>query len=633
MANKDLFAPPTKEELKTAQTGLRTNNDLFAPPTPDEIKQTAPSWLDTKLPFDTTPRGFIQGGLDTLPTVGMVAGGAVGAPLAVPSLGTSVVGGGALGAAAGYGLKSAGEKYLLGKEEARPEYYQHLGESAKAGAEGEMLGGIIGKAGEAFQGSGVKNIVPDFNRPGTDQIKAAAGNLGVKPTQGMLTDDYVTRNTENSLAQSPSFPGAWIRKEQRPIQEAIGNASKGAVEDQSAESAVDAGKKMRKGVADNLEKRYEPISSSYDEIEAKTKDVPLNAKGLSRISKNIRGLDEAKFEGSDAHKIANKFADWLEQAENVNDIKTLKTKARQVTQDPNQSIEAKSVASSIMGKLEQAESNSVTRQAVQLAKEAPAFPQEGKQWSGSKTGSRGKVSAQDALAGAESDAKDSAKSLIGKIKDTNQSYKGLIKDAQTFGEGSGLTKANKGMASTLRDIREAKPEEMASALFDTGNLEYSSFVKKNMPEQFELARQQRLAEVAKASQAPSGAIDPKKLTKAMDKLGPEAREMLFGSKNVANLKDVQTLLRATPEMVGPSGTPKGFALKEMLNPVQNINDLGRYGLMKSKPAFPAVGGMLKNYGQPGVAAATSGLLAPQSNGKKKGLLKNGPGLLNQAGDE
>lgn len=626
MADKNLFAPPTKEELKISQGGLRTNNDLFAPPSKDEIESTKSSWLDTQLPGGTTPRGFIQGGLNTLPTVGMMAGGALGAPVAVPSFGTSIVGGGALGAAAGYGLKSAGEKYLLGQEETRPEYYQNLGDAAKAGAYGEMAGGVIGKVGESFANSGVKQVVPDFNRPGYDQIQAAAAKLGVKPTQGMLTDDYVTRNTENSLAQSPSIAGALVRREQKPIFDAIGKASKGAVEDASLESAVDAGKKMRTGVADSLEKRYSPISESYNAIESKTKGVPLNEKGIARISKNIRGLDEAKFEGSDAHKIANRFADWLEQAESVNDIKTLKSKARGISQDPNASYEAKSVASSIMGKLDQAQTNSITRQAVQTARETPLFPPEGKSFPS-------KQAASDALSMAEGDAESKGMDLVGKIKDTNKQYKGLMEDARTFGEGSGLTKANKGMASTLADIRAAKPEEMAGALFDTGNVEYSNFVKKQMPEQFETARQQRLADVARTAQAPNGSIDPKKLTKIMDKMGPEAREMLFGAKSTDALQQVQTLLRATPEMVGPSGTPKGFALKEMMNPMQNIRDIGRYGLLKAKPSFPAAGEFVQNRVAPGVSAATAGLLAPQSSGKKKGLLKSSSGLLNQAGDE
>lgn len=630
MANKDLFAPPTKEELRSAQTGMRVNDNLFAPPSKEELEKTKSSWLDTEIPGGT-PRGYVQGTLDALPTAGMMAGGAlgtvVGSPLPVVGNAAAGVVGAGMGSAAGYGLKSMGEKYLLGKEETRPEYYANLAEAAKSGMMGEMGGKIVGVAGESLAKSGVKNIAPDFNRPGVDQIQAAAAKLGVKPTQGMLTDDYVTRNTENSLAQSPSIPGAWIRKEQAPIREAIGNASKNAVEDASMESAVEAGKKMRKGVADNLEQRYSPISDAYSDIESQTKNVPLNKKGLARVSKNIRGLDEAKFKGSDAHSIANRFATWLDEAENVNDIKVLKSKARGISQDPNASFEAKSVASSIMGKLEQAQTNSITRQAVQTARETPIFPPEGKSFPS-------KTAASDAISMAESDAEDKALNLVGKVKETNKSYKGLLDDARTFGEGSGLTKANKGMASTLNDIRSAKPEEMASAIFDTGNIEYSNFVKKKMPEQFEMARQQRLAEVARAAQAPNGSIDPKKLTKVMDKMGPEAREMLFGSKNVDALQQSQTLLRATPEMVGPSGTPKGFALKEILSPTQNLHDFGRYGLLKAKPAFPAIGGFLQDKVAPAAAAATSGLLAPKSNGKKKpGLLRSEGGLLKVSGDE
>lgn len=548
--------------------------------------------------YSLSGKGLVQGSLDALPVVGAGVGGFVGAPLGP----LAAVGSAGLGGSMGQSLKDLGEEYLLGKPRKNlEEASRSAKEGLIGGIEQDMGGKIFGAVGEGFSKSGVKDIAKSFNRPGIEEVKAAAAKLGVKPTQGMLTDDSTVRNLENSLSQSPTIPGSIVKSEQEPIYNAMRNTSEKAVNEASAMSDIQAGRNLQKGVSEHFEKRYEPIKEAYSDIEGQTKDIPINEKGVKRIANNIRNLEEAKFEGSDANKIANQFGKWLENAENVNDIKTLKTKARQISQDKNSSIEAKQVAGSIMDKLEQAQTNTITRQAIQKTREealntTPLFGGE----------------AEGVMSKAEAQGKSTGKELIGKIKDTNKQYKGLMTDAKTFGEGSGLTKANKGMAATMEDIKSAKPEDVAASLFDTGNINYMNFVKEKMPEQFEMARQQRLAEVAQKTQAPNGKLDPKKLTKLLDKMTPESAEILFGKENVEGLKNVQTLQRVIPEQVGPSGTPQGMLYNTFMNPLHTAQDVGRYGFMKAKPSFPAIGDKIQEYSPMGAA-----LIRQKASSKEK----------------
>ncbi len=432
----------------------------------------------------------LQKGLNYLPAAGgvlggmggTVAGGTVGTLIA-PGPGTAYgamageYAGAGLGSATGEGLKYAGEKYLLGKDMSKQDLGARLATAGAAGIIGQATGNIIKAAGSSFVNSGIKDVSQTLSRPGADQIRASALRLGVQPTQGMLTDDYTVRNTENSLSQSPSLPGSAIRSEQKPVREAISGAVKGATDDASHLTDYEQGKSLKQGVGDYFEGRLKPIQESYGEIEGHTKNIALDDKGLKRIAKNIRGLDEARFTGSEGNTIANQFAGWLEDAKNVNDIKILKTKAGHILRDPNASFEAKSVASAITQKLEQAQTNSITRQAVQIARGAPI----------DKT-SAGKFlnKAQKGVADEEATAEGQAlgRRLVGSIKDTNKQYRGLLQDAKQFGEGSGLTKANKGMSATLNDIQSASPEEMSKALFDQNNVDYMNFVKEKCTEAF-----------------------------------------------------------------------------------------------------------------------------------------------------
>lgn len=576
----DLFAPPSDDEIK--QVKKAPEKDLFAPPSREEVHG---SWKDMKLPGGTAG-GYVQGALNSLPSVGAMAGGAVGAlggEVLMP-LGGGVPGGFAgagLGGSVGGRLKSMGEQYLFDKNRA-----PGLGDMASGAKEGlvqEGTAGLLKLAGGSLANSGVQDIAQSFNRPGAEAVANAAAQLGVKPTQGMMTSDYLSRNLENSLSQNPSIPGALIRSEQAPIQKAIAGASENALADASGKSPLEGGREMQKGIAGSFEKRLEPIQDKYADIESNTKNIPLDqpkiSAGIKRVSNNIRNLDEARFEGSDGHKVANQFADWLEQAKDANDLKLLKTKARQIAQDPNSSFEEKSVAGSIMGKLDQVQQNTIMRQAVQITRGEGPMP-------GSK------ILAPAREAAATADGQDLGRGLISDIKSTNKAYRGLMQDVQDFGKGSGLTKAKHGPSAALEDIRSANPQEMGSALFDAGNTDFTKMVKDKFPEQFELARQQRLSEISAKSQNPDGSVDSKKLLKIVGKMKtetPEALEMLFSPEDLKALDAADTLVKATPGKVGSSDTPRGLAFRDFLSPLQNLNDFGRYGLLKAKPSFPAVG--------------------------------------------
>lgn len=144
-------AAPSKDELAS------TSHHAWdaAPPSKEELGVREPSkpgsWLDTKIPGGT-PRGYIQGALDTLPTVGMVGGaaaaGTAGFALPVPggAAAGAVVGAG-LGDAAGESLKNLGEKYILGQDKTRSDIYGKPAKGFVEGTENEMTGQSLGASG------------------------------------------------------------------------------------------------------------------------------------------------------------------------------------------------------------------------------------------------------------------------------------------------------------------------------------------------------------------------------------------------------------------------------------------------------------------------------------------------------
>jgi hypothetical protein len=157
------------------------------------------------------------------------------------------------------------------------------------------------------------------------------------------------------------------------------------------------------------------------------------------------------------------------------------------------------------------------------------------------------------------------------------------------------------MSATLEDINNAKPEEMASAIFDTDNVDFMKFMKEKMPDQMEAARKQRLAEIVKKTGG-----DSTKILKLTEKMGPEAKELLFGSEAVQNLENANILKKSIPGKVGSSDTPRGLDFQD-LGIMQNGRDALRYGLLKSKASMPRAG-LLMQRGKPAVTGLTTGLL-------------------------
>lgn len=128
-AVEDVAAPVAAAQTKPA----------FDPNKPFKQVNDDSSLMDAPL-LGGTPRGFIQGGLNALPTAGMLAGGAIGTAGGP----VGAVGGAGLGAMGGKALKSLGERYLLDKPESRSDYYSGLAGAGMEGMSNEMGGRALG---------------------------------------------------------------------------------------------------------------------------------------------------------------------------------------------------------------------------------------------------------------------------------------------------------------------------------------------------------------------------------------------------------------------------------------------------------------------------------------------------------
>lgn len=544
--------------------------------------------------YPVSKEGPVQSTLSALPAAGAQIVGTAG--FLVGGVPLEVAGSG-VGSMVGRGLQDAGERYLLGKK--NPSLTQDdYAEAAKNGMiQGGMgagmrtVGGAVGKMG----------FKPSANAP---QVKAAADKLKVKPTQGMLTDNYTARNTENSLSQQPTIPGQWVRNQQAPVYEAQQNVANKATADANTQTPNDAGRQIKKSIVDYVDTKYVPQKEAFQDIRNSTQNVDLNEAGRGRIAKNIGNIDEARFSGSPGEQVARQFQGWLSEAQSVDDIAILRTKAQRISSNPNADPEARAAASEIYDKLDRYHDNSIKRGAVDMARgfQPTSDPHTGKFTSRVEQENNANIEGMAA-----------GKDLLNKIDKTRGEYGDLMNDLNTIGKNSGLfkPKAGRGPETFKNSINATTNENVAPALFDSGNVEGLRHLQKTIPQAFEISRQQELNSIVERAAGRDGKVDPVKLQRIVGGYSPEVQDMLFGNENVQNLKAAKTLQQATPPKIGASDTPRGIAWSEMFTPsglLRNVNDLGSYGLLKARGNAYPTGQAIQKYASPAAMGLRRGLL-------------------------
>ncbi len=581
------------------------------------------------------PGPGVQTVMNQLPAAGAIAGGLIGKL------------GGKAGEYVGAGVGGAGGEYLKNAESnlrtgtpMPDDLGNRMLRAGGAGVAGQAVGNFIGgPVANSFMKSGVEDIAQLGNRPGANAIKAAATKLGTTPTPGMLTSDTSTRNLENTLGQSNTIPGSYVRGQQEQVYDAMQNAAQSATKDANQVGSVDAGRDIKRGIFDYVRGRNEPIKQAYSEVEGQTKNIPIaiDDSGRKRVAANMLNVSGTQFSNSDPARIANQFSEWLSEAKNIDDIKQLKTMARQIVEDQNSSPAAKRAGQEIFGKLDRFHQNAITRslinkaraEATQVDVTSPEFAPEGNEafpyakpareakeaeQASLEQGAKDIQTNKDLVTQAGETGKSNAKDLIQKSKTAGNQYAGLMGDLEKIGKGTGFSKPKpgKGPEGFLSDIDEIKPEELARA-FDSGDEELMAHIEKTMPDVYETMKQQKLNDiVARASDA-SRKIVPAKLAKNIQSLSPQMQTRLFGEEGKAGLDAMGTLSAAIPPKVGVSDTPRGIKWSSAItNPINNLTDAANLGFLKAKPYFPAAGGLLKK-AAPVVKYGTSGLLGPEDN--------------------
>jgi hypothetical protein len=421
---------------------------------------------------------------------------------------------------------------------------------------GAALGGLIGKGADKIA-KGIapasQNIAartsPAAPRKNTQEIIEAADRLGIKVTPSMLDDSEFVSRLEYTLANSPSILGQSVRRSQDDVVNALKQNVETATKEASGLTNVQTGQRFKSDLTAKIGERLDPISSVFDEVAQSTKFIPVSQRSKDAVINNIKKIDAyALTEGAGKPQQYVNMIGRLENADQVKQAMTLLNADIRAAQGAE-----KQVLIGIKNKLSTLEDNSITRAAIQQAREGGM-----REATGKKIGSQ----------------------IVSDLKDARTKYRELFSDLGDVSESARI-KTQKGPSAFLDAVESIPDEKIQEKFFNSDNFRQLSNLKEKFPEQFDLLKQGKIRDILDSSknyaQGANQEVSVQRFVSEVRKLSPESKQLIFGdSKGL--LKDIETLQASFGKNFNPSGSGTTAAWNDIV--AANIKSVPQYLLYK-----------------------------------------------------
>jgi hypothetical protein len=446
--------------------------------------------------------------------------------------------GGLLGATAGTGMSTGDTAGEIAKDAGLG-----LAIGAPLGAAGYGIAKGAGYlAGKAFRSSPVS--------PEAEEVAAAVkGVSGQEKVPGyMVTDDPTTKRVASTLYTEPTIGGHFVRQEMNPIMEGVNKTAADLSSDASNLSHFETGNAVRQGLQKSIADKFAPAGAIYEKLEGAFEKTPINGLAWKRGVNQLRKQYSQDFTGQ-AEKLINQVDDvFTNKTKTVQDLRQLRTHLGKLKSDMSTPDIEKGVAGDLYDILTRERDRSILQRAL--------------------------------VNGPKNIRNFRRNNIVQEMKGADRMYGDTareLKGALPLPEGG----RNKNIQRVVREwLDNTPPETLAKQLFDKNNVGRLNALKKSFPAEYEQLRKRALGDlVDNATTKSTGEFSPRAFTGNVFKQPPEVQQALLGDK-LAKAKQLQTVFRATPKEINPSGTSIRIDFGEVGNPVSNAMSVGKYGWLK-----------------------------------------------------
>lgn len=535
------------------------------------------------------------------------AGAAVGKQ-ALARMGSSAAG--RIGSAA---AKVAAENALYATgDEASKLFASDPNQSIETAASNIGLSGLLGLgAGGALKGTGelwamgpgkklqdMMTAIANKSQGLPSELKLASGVDLAPEMEAALSENPAARQAFQTLQESTTKSGLQAQEslgkfndDVRAASASVLNKTPEDIEALGSMSKAEAGKAFQDKLSSALDSRIKPISEQYDKFQEQFKDAAFGPAQRVKLENDVSQMiaNEGLSKGANEAGLglAQKALEQIKLQDNAQDLRKY---IQSLYQSAPFGSEKYQVGKSLRSLFSDALDSTIGEHAASKGPE-----------------------------------------VLDSFKQTQAEY-GQFKDVlSSLNDRLHLGKDSKGSPAAFLDaLKSADPESIVSRMSLKGDTNLQQLLDKQFPEVAQLAREQEINNLAKASLDKSGeAVDPKKLFNNFNKLEPELRNYMLPQKSIEQLQALEQLVNQVPSKMNPSGTAKTLdalwnkipesagALVSLLtghNPIAGYV-IGKAGNWLGREAPDAVRlAMLKFLGSEGRVSATGLKAAAQTAG-------------------
>ena len=358
-----------------------------------------------------------------------------------------------------------------------------------------------------------KNILEGLSqqKKNAPEIISAAEDIGAPVLEEMLSASSHI-HTMGKILQTAGTPIGIARQELAYAgREAAEKAVVNSFGEITEKSLADVGEAVKGTLKSKIDAEYEPIEALYKQVSAIGQAVPVNKAGLAELKQGLKDLKATA--GLEESYLIRRMSKTLEEAGSVEQLRAFKT-----SMNNNKNPTTRFMRGRIADLIDSLEENSILTAAK-------------------------KASVDDALVKKYFDAHSQAKA----------GYRAFKQDLEELGTVLGKKRIY-GKQDFLDFIEDLEPEKLTNKLFAKNNSNFLKFFQEKFPEEMQQVLSYQKSKLIKGATT-DAVVDVNKVLKALDKLEPELKSMMFTPEELKKIGSAKTYMDAMKKSIGDLGSP------------------------------------------------------------------------------
>jgi hypothetical protein len=429
-----------------------------------------------------------------------------------------------------------GQRYLNPSEEAGV-YIEAAADPLNLIAFGSNKAGKVSKAvsniAESMAPTAVENAA---------EIAASAKRLGIPTTPAMMTTNNVVRGLEESLREAPTLPGWTVRRQANKIFKSLKDISEQTLGNSPVYDKKDAGNFIKSKIVSDIAEKTADVGARYDEIEDIFKTIPVeNLQKDTNIKQLFRNSQVRLFPSTGrSKKILDSVISELPNIKTLEDLKQYRSGLAKNFYLPDMKPEERQFIDNVYSALTNIRNG--------------------------------------AISGAKNIDKSVKDPLLQELYSLDDYYKTFMKETGSVDElvGGYKSRSPRQLADKIDNM---DPNTLYDKMFNLSKPEKIEKFKNLFPDAFEHAKSHKLQEILHQVKGRDGRVSPLRFIKRVDRMSDSEKSLLFGDKYKQILKDLDTYVRAYPELKQGSRTAHFQG-----GITRNLTDLAKLAAYKAMPS-------------------------------------------------